>query len=222
MKPILALAVGLPFRRLLARTVPDAGLRRRLTPDYPIGCKRILLSDDYLAVFNKPSVNLVTEPVRRITPDGIETADGTVHAADVIIYGTGFAATDFLAPMAIAGRGGRMLDEAWRDGAEAYLGMTVPGFPNFFMLYGPNTNLGHNSIVYMLESQVEHVMRCRRAMRDLGAAAVEVEATPHRRYNARLQERLAGAVWQGCTSWYLDRHGRNSATGPASPSATAR
>jgi cation diffusion facilitator CzcD-associated flavoprotein CzcO/acetyl esterase/lipase len=214
MKPILALAVGTPFQRLLARTVPDANLRARLAPDYPIGCKRILLSDDYLAVFNRPSVNLVTEPIRRITPDGIETADGRQHAADVIIYGTGFAATEFLAPMAIAGRGGRMLNEAWRDGAEAYLGMTVPGFPNFFMLYGPNTNLGHNSIVYMLESQVEHVMRCRRAMQAAGAAGAEVEATPHRGYNDRLQRRLAGAVWQGCTSWYLDRHGRNSANWP--------
>jgi cation diffusion facilitator CzcD-associated flavoprotein CzcO/acetyl esterase/lipase len=214
MKPILALAVGMPFQRLLARTVPDAGLRARLTPDYPIGCKRILLSDDYLAVFNKPSVKLVTEAIRRIAPGGIESEDGTVHAADVIIYGTGFAATEFLAPVSITGRGGRELNEAWRDGAEAYLGMTVPGFPNFFMLYGPNTNLGHNSIVYMLESQVEHVMRCRRAMQVVGAAAVEVEPTRSRRYNERLQRRLAGAVWQGCNSWYRDRHGRNSANWP--------
>ena len=214
MKAILSLAVGRPFRRLLARDVPDPGLRARLTPDYPIGCKRILLSDDYLSVFSRPGVALVSQPIRRITPGGIETDDGAHHEADVLIYGTGFAATEFLAPMRIRGRGGRELNEAWRAGAEAYLGVAVPGFPNFFMLYGPNTNLGHNSIVYMLESQVEHVMRCRREMIAAGAASIEVEPAAHRRFNARLHARLAGAVWQGCSSWYLDRHGRNSANWP--------
>ena len=214
MKGILQLAVGTPFQRMLQRDVSDPGLRARLTPDYPIGCKRILLSDDYLSAFASPSVNLVTQAIRRITPAGVETEDGAQHEADVIIYGTGFAATEFLAPMRIQGRGGRELNEAWREGADAWLGMTVPGFPNFFMLYGPNTNLGHNSIVYMLESQVEHVMRCLRALRAAGAATVEVEATPHRRFNARLHGQLAGAVWQGCSSWYLDRHGRNRANWP--------
>ncbi|THC46791.1 alpha/beta hydrolase fold domain-containing protein [Massilia sp. Mn16-1_5] len=214
MKAILSLAVGRPFRRMLARDVLNPDLRARLTPDYPIGCKRILLSDDYLSAFSRPEVALVTDPVRRITPGGIETEDGTRHEADVLIYGTGFAATEFLAPMRITGRGGRELNEAWREGAEAFLGMTVPGFPNFFMLYGPNTNLGHNSIVYMLESQVEHVMRCRREMIAAGAASVEVEPTAHRRFNTRLHARLADAVWQGCSSWYLDRHGRNSANWP--------
>lgn len=214
LKSMMWLAVGLPFRRMLARDLADPALRARLTPDYPIGCKRILISDDYLPVFARPSVSLVTEPIRRVTPTGIETSDGRHHNFDVLIYGTGFAATDFLAPMAIRGRGGRELNEAWRAGAEAYLGMTVPGFPNFFMLYGPNTNLGHSSIVYMLESQVRHVMRCRAALRAAGAASVEVEAAPHRRFNLRLQRRLAGTVWQGCSSWYLDRHGRNSANWP--------
>ncbi|MFC5478449.1 flavin-containing monooxygenase [Massilia suwonensis] len=214
MKAILSLAVGRPFQRMLARDVPDPALRASLTPDYPIGCKRILLSDDYLSVFARPDVRLVTEAIRRVTPSGIETEDGTSHPADVLIYGTGFAATEFLAPMRISGRGGRDLNEAWREGAEAYLGMTVPGFPNFFMLYGPNTNLGHNSIVYMLESQVEHVMRCRRALLAAGAASIEVEPGAHRRFNTRLHARLADAVWQGCRSWYLDRHGRNSANWP--------
>jgi cyclohexanone monooxygenase len=214
LKGMMRLSVGMPFGRMLAREVADPALRASLTPDYPIGCKRILLSDDYLAVFARPSVSLVTAPIRRITPTGIETDDGKLHEFDVLIYGTGFAATDFLAPMSIRGRGGRELDEAWREGAEAYLGMTVPGFPNFFMLYGPNTNLGHNSIIYMLESQVQHVMRCRQAMRAADAASVEVEAAPHRRFNARLRRRLAATVWQGCASWYLDRHGRNSANWP--------
>jgi len=214
LRSMMWLAVGLPFQRMLQREVKDPVLRAALAPDYPIGCKRILVSDDYLAVFAKPSVNLVTQAIRRITPAGIETDDGRQHEVDVIIYGTGFAATDFLAPMAIQGRGGRDLNEAWREGAAAYLGMTVPGFPNFFMLYGPNTNLGHNSIIYMLESQVRHVMRCREAMRAADAASVEVEAGAHQRFNTRLQRRLAGTVWQGCSSWYLDRHGRNSANWP--------
>ena len=214
LKHMMWLAVGKPFHKMLAREVADPALRARLTPSYPIGCKRILLSDDFLAVFRKGAVHLVTEPVARVSPAGIETADGVQHACDVIIYGTGFAATDFLAPMTIRGRDGRELNEAWREGAEAYLGMSVPGFPNFFMLYGPNTNLGHNSIVYMIESQVAHIMRCRRAMQAAGAAAVEVEAAPHGRFNARLRRRLAGTVWQGCSSWYLDRHGRNSANWP--------
>ncbi len=214
MKSVMRLAVGKPFQRMLAREVGDAALRERLSPDYPIGCKRILLSDDYLSAFARPSVSLITDPIERITPTGIETRGGVQHEADVIIYGTGFAATAFLAPMAIRGRGGLELNAAWREGAEAWLGMTVPGFPNFFMLYGPNTNLGHNSIIYMLESQVEHIMRCRHAMQAAGAASVEVEAVPHERFNARLRRRLAGAVWQNCSSWYLDRHGRNSANWP--------
>jgi cation diffusion facilitator CzcD-associated flavoprotein CzcO/acetyl esterase/lipase len=214
LKNMMWLAVGKPFRRMLAHEVPDPALRARLTPDYPIGCKRILISDDFLAVFRKPGVRLVAEPIARVTPAGIETEDGIQHACDVIIYGTGFAATEFLAPMTIRGRHGRELNEAWREGADAYLGMSVPGFPNFFMLYGPNTNLGHNSIIYMLESQVAHIMRCRSAMLAAGASAVEVEAAPHGRFNARLRRRLAGTVWQGCSSWYLDRHGRNSANWP--------
>jgi cyclohexanone monooxygenase len=214
LKSMMWVAVGIPFRRMLAREVADAALRAKLTPGYPMGCKRILISDDYLQVFARPSVELVTDPIRRITPAGIETTDGRHRDFDVLIYATGFAATDFLAPMTIRGRGGRELGEAWRDGAEAYLGLTVPGFPNFFMLYGPNTNLGHNSIIYMLESQVQHVMRCRAAMRAAGAATAEVEATPHRRFNARLQRCLAHTVWQGCSSWYLDRHGHNSANWP--------
>lgn len=214
LRSIMWLAVGLPFQRMLTREVKGAALRAALTPGYPIGCKRILVSDDYLSVFARPSVSLVTDAIRRITPTGVETDDGRQHEVDVIIYGTGFAATDFLAPMAIQGRGGRELNDTWREGAEAYLGMTVPGFPNFFMLYGPNTNLGHNSIIYMLESQVGHVMRCREAMRAAGAASIEVEPGAHRRFNSRLQRRLAGTVWQGCSSWYLDRHGRNSANWP--------
>ena len=214
LKGMMQLAVGRPFRQMLARDVPDPGLRASLTPDYPIGCKRILLADDYLAAFADPRVQLLTAAIARIHPQGVETADGRLHAVDAIVYGTGFAATDFLAPMSIRGRDGRDLNAAWREGAAAYLGMSVPGFPNFFMLYGPNTNLGHNSIVYMLESQVAHVMRCLRALRATSSTTVEVDAGVHRAFNTRLQARLGSSVWNGCTSWYLDRQGRNSANWP--------
>jgi cyclohexanone monooxygenase len=213
-KWLMKVAVGVPFRRMLARQVPDAALRARLRPDYPIGCKRILLSSDYLATLARPNVELVTEAIRRVTPDGIETAGGVHHRLDAIVFATGFAPTEFLAPMRIAGRRGLLLGDAWKSGAAAYLGMTVPGFPNFFMLYGPNTALGHNSIVYMIESQVAHVMRCLRAMQDRGASAVEVDAGCYRRYNQRIQRRLAATVWNGCTSWYRDGAGRNTVLWP--------
>ncbi|RQS03386.1 steryl acetyl hydrolase [Burkholderia sp. Bp9002] len=211
---LMDVAVGRPFHTLLSRQVPDATLRERLTPDYPIGCKRILLSSDYLTAISRPDVELVTQGIRRVTEHGIETADGTHHPVDAIVYGTGFAATEFLSPMRITGRGGLDLNDAWRRGAQAYLGMTVPGFPNFFMLYGPNTNLGHNSIVYMLESQIAHVMRCVRAMRQAGASAIDVDAGRYRRYNVHVQQRLAGSVWSGCKSWYVDAAGHNSTNWP--------
>jgi cation diffusion facilitator CzcD-associated flavoprotein CzcO/acetyl esterase/lipase len=211
---ILTVAAGLPFRRMLARQVRDPALRAKLTPGYPIGCKRVLLSSDYLATFGRPNVELVTDGIVRVTPDGIETADGKQHAVDVIVYGTGFAATSFLAPMRITGRGGLDLNTAWAAGASSYLGMTVPGFPNFFMLYGPNTNLGHNSIIYMLESQFAHVLRALDALRKSGAARIEVEAAPHRAFNAAIHARLAKSAWVGCRSWYLDEQGRNTINWP--------
>jgi cation diffusion facilitator CzcD-associated flavoprotein CzcO/acetyl esterase/lipase len=213
-KWMLKVAAGMPFRRMLARQVPDPALRARLTPDYPIGCKRILLSSEYLPTFARPNVELVTEGIARVTPGGVETEDGKLHEADVIVYGTGFAATRFLAPMRILGRGGIDLNTAWSAGAASYLGVSVPGFPNFFMLYGPNTNLGHNSIIYMLESQFAHVLRCLRALRQAGAAQLEVEAAPYRAFNAGVQARLTQSAWAGCRSWYLDEQGRNTVNWP--------
>lgn len=213
-KGIMKFAVGVPFRRQLLRQVPDAALRARLEPDYGIGCKRILLSSEYLATMSKANVALVTDRIRRITADGIETANGEHYQADVIVYGTGFAATEFLSPMRIVGRDGQDLNVAWRGGAQAYLGMTVPGFPNFFMLYGPNTNLGHNSIVYMLESQIAHVMRCLRAMEKSESTAIEVDSARYSSFNALVQRKLAKTVWSGCKSWYVDENGHNSTNWP--------
>lgn len=206
--------VGGPFQKLLRASVASPELRRQLTPDYPIGCKRILLSNDYLKTFDQPHVHLVTEGIRRITEHGIETLDGQQHTVDAIIHGTGFAATEFLSPMRISGRDGLDLNQAWQGGAAAYLGISVPGFPNFFMLYGPNTNLGHNSIIHMLESQISHVMQARQALLDSGARQLEVDEHRHQRFQLRIQRRLATSVWSGCKSWYVDERGHNSTNWP--------
>lgn len=213
-KGLMKLVVGRPFKKLLEKDVADAKLRAQLTPDYPIGCKRILLSNEYLTTLGQANVELVTERIRRITAEGIETSDGVLHPVDAIIYGTGFAATEFLAPMRIIGRAGLNLNNAWQDGAQAYLGMTVPRFPNLFMLYGPNTNLGHNSIVYMLESQIAHVLRCYQAMQTTQSTCIEVDPHHYQRFNSKVQQRLANTVWNGCKSWYVDKSGHNSTNWP--------
>ena len=205
---------GMPSRRLLKRQVPDAALRERLAPRYPIGCKRILISNDWLPTFSRPNVELVTDTVEAVTPAGVRVAGGREIEADAIVLGTGFAASEFLAPMEIRGRGGRSLNEAWSQGAQAWLGIAVPGFPNFFMLYGPNTNLGHNSIVFMLECQVAHVMRCLGKLRGERGSAIEVATPPFERYNARVQRRSQKTVFAGCTSWYVDAQGRHTVNWP--------
>lgn len=213
-KGLMKWAVGRPFQKLLAKDVADVELRAKLTPDYPIGCKRILLSSEYLKTMTKANVELITAGIKRVTASGIETNDGVEHPVDAIIYGTGFAATEFLAPMRITGRNGVDLNDAWQKGAQAYLGMSVPNFPNFFMLYGPNTNLGHNSIVYMLESQIAHVLRCYQAMQATDSSTIEVDANRYQIFNKKIQQRLANTVWHGCKSWYVDESGHNSTNWP--------
>lgn len=214
LKALMTVAVGLPFQRMLKSQVPQAALRKTLTPSYPIGCKRILLSSNYYSALTRPNVELVTTGIRRITPVGIETSDGRHHAADAIIFGTGFSATDFLAPMQIVGRNGLELRKAWREGAQAYFGLAVPDFPNLFILYGPNTGLGHNSIVYMLEVQIAHVIANLQTMQRKGAQQIEVERNVYAVANARVQQRLAKTVWNGCSSWYVDAKGRNTINWP--------
>ncbi len=200
----------------LARQVPDPDLRAKLTPDYTIGCKRILLSSDYYPALAQPHVDVVTEGIREITPTGLVTADGVAHDVDVIIYGTGFKVTDALAEQRIIGRNGQKIQDAWADGIEAHHGTTIAGFPNLFMLLGPNTGLGHNSVVFMIESQVQHVLSCLRLLSEEKADAIEVRPGAQRRFNDHLQRRLGKAVWSegGCKSWYLDDSGANRTLWP--------
>jgi cation diffusion facilitator CzcD-associated flavoprotein CzcO len=190
-------------------TVSDPALRTALLPDYPIGGKRILISDDYYQALGRDNVELVTSGIDHLTEDGIVTRDGRSHFADAVILATGFQSTAFLAPMRIEGLGGRALADEWADGARAYRGMTVAGFPNFFMMYGPNTNLGHNSIIFMIECQSRYIRAGIRTLiaRDLAYLDLQQEALDA--YDARVQAELAGSVWAAPDkSWYKTEAGR--------------
>ncbi|MGH3215959.1 MAG: flavin-containing monooxygenase, partial [Trebonia sp.] len=211
MAPLEAMA-----RKHLERQVPDPGLRARLTPDYTIGCKRILLSSDYYPALQRPDVELVTDRITAIAPSGVVTADGALHEADVLVFGTGFRVVDAAVELNVAGRDGVKLKDAWASGVEAFRGITVPGFPNFFMLLGPNTGLGHTSVVFMIEAQVQHVLSCLRVLSRAKASTIEARAPAARRYNDALQHRLRRAVWSagGCRSWYLDDAGVNRVIWP--------
>jgi cation diffusion facilitator CzcD-associated flavoprotein CzcO len=187
--------------------VGDARLRARVTPDEPMGCKRVLFTSAWLPALARPDVDLVTEKIVEVTPDGIRTADGAEHRCDILVYGTGFAATQFLVPMRVLGRDGTRLDEVWRDGAHAYLGMTVPGFPNMFLVYGPNTNTGNTSVVYFHEAQARYIAAAV-ARLAAGSAPLEVRPEVAAGYDAELQGRLATSVWTACRSWYRTAGGR--------------
>ncbi len=197
----------------LRRQVPDPVLRGRLVPDYPLGCKRLLFSNDWYPALTEPHVEVVSDTITGVEPGGVRTGDGLLHEVDVLIHGTGFAATDFLVPMEVRGRGGRLLADAWDGGARAHLGITVPDFPNFFVLYGPNTNLGGSSIIGMLEAQAGYVVQ---AVREIGATGAPIEVRPDRAaaYDAEMQQRLSGSVWASCASWYRDPSGRITTNWP--------
>ncbi len=188
--------------------VRDAGLRARLWPDYTFGCKRVLFSSTWLPTLTRPDVDVVTAPITRVTPTGIEDADGRHHDVDTIIWATGFAPRDFMFPMEVTGAGGRTLREAWAGGPHAHLGMTVPGFPSLFVLYGPNTNTSGGSIVFYLEAQARYVRQALERVRERGAAALDVRPEVAAASDAALQARFAGTAWQRCDSWYRDAGGR--------------
>jgi cation diffusion facilitator CzcD-associated flavoprotein CzcO len=196
-------------KKHLEEQVSDPDLRAKLVPDYSIGCKRVLISDDYYPALTRPNVEVVVSPIERITRDEIVTADGRRRPIDTIIFGTGFESLKFLAPLQIVGLSGLRIDEAWREGAEAYMGTAVAGFPNFFVLYGPNTNLGHNSIIFMIESQTAWVKRCIDELFARKASWLDVRQSAMEAYNRDLQARLRDTVWQGdCHSWYKTESGR--------------
>jgi cation diffusion facilitator CzcD-associated flavoprotein CzcO len=201
----------------MRRQVKDPKLRARLTPNYAIGCKRVLLSDDWYPAVTAPNAEVVTDGIERIEGNEMVTADGARRELDTIIFATGFTPTDPPIARLLRGADGRTMSEHWQGSPQAYLGTTIAGFPNLFMLWGPNLNLGHSSIVYMLESQIGYVMQALRAMDARnGASVLEVKPSVQDAWNDQLQERLAGTVWDsgGCKSWYLDANGRDSVMWP--------
>ncbi|HEV7847188.1 MAG TPA: NAD(P)/FAD-dependent oxidoreductase [Thermoleophilaceae bacterium] len=209
-------ALELNARLHLRRQVRDPELRARLTPDYEIFCKRIVLSSKWYPAIQAPNVDLVTSGVRELRERSIVDGDGLEREIDTLILATGFTPSELPIAERIRGRDGRSLAESWNGSPEAYLGTTVAGFPNLLFFYGPNLNLAHSSIVYMLESQMSYALDALRTMRLRGAAEFEVRPEAQAAYNEEVQERLATTVWNtgGCGSWYFDRTGRNSIQWP--------
>ena len=188
--------------------IEDPAVREKLRPQHPFGCKRPLLSNDFYPAFNRPNLELVTDPIVRITKTGIETQDGTHRSIDTLIFATGFGATKYLAAIDVEGRGGVSIHDAWSDGASAYLGITTPGFPNLFMLYGPNTNNG--SLITMIEAQVEYVLQQVERIADEGLSWIDVKPARVEAFNAECQAAIASVkAWNaGCNGYYRSPSGR--------------
>jgi cation diffusion facilitator CzcD-associated flavoprotein CzcO len=188
--------------------IKDDELREKLTPDYPFGCKRTLVCSDFYKAVLRDNVELVTERIERVNPGSIVTADGRERPVDAIVLATGFKATEYLEGMEVVGAGGRRLHDDWSQVAHAYIGLTVSGYPNFFMLYGPNTNQGGNSIIVILEAQATYVLGALRAMRRRRARAIDVRRDVMDEYNRELQEALDGTIWNdGCQSYFKNANG---------------
>ena len=199
----------------IAQAVKDPALRAKLTPDYTPGCKRLLISNNYYPALARTNVEVVTDRIQEITAHGVRTQDGQEHQVDAIIFGTGFKVQDPIPPKAVFGKGGVDLADLWKQGAEAYMGMSVAGFPNFFMLMGPNTGLGHNSMVFMIESQAHYIVEAIKTMKERRIKALEVKPQAQQRFVDGVQADLQKTVWNsGCKSWYLDDKGRNTTLWP--------
>ena len=206
----------------LAKGIADPELRARLTPTFEIGCKRILISNTYYPAIASDNVELVTDPIASVTADAIVTADGVERPVDVLVVATGFYATELPIAQRITGRTGRTLADTWREhGMSAYKGTTVPGFPNLFFLFGPNTGLGHSSVVFMIEAQMDYVRDAIKTMNLHRYASIEPRQDATREWNDALQRRLTRTVWNtgGCSSWYLDERGRNTTLWPRTTAA---
>lgn len=199
--------------------VKDPAIRAKLTPDYTIGCKRVLISNKWFPMFNRANVELVTDGIREITADGIVTADGVERKVDCLVMGTGFVVDPrlYMESFPVIGLGGRDLRQDWKNASEAYLGTTVTGFPNMFQLVGPNTGLGHNSIIFMIEAQMNLIMDCMRVTAQKNADYVDVKPEVQYAFNAQVQRDMQGTVWtSGCKSWYQQADGKNTALWPYS------
>ena len=203
-------------RALLERQVADPALRARLTPDYAIGCKRLLISSDYYPALQKPNAELVTEGIREVRAGSIVTTDGVERGVDALIFGTGFDTQNNLSRLDVRGRGGRTLGQTWSERTEAYAGTMISGFPNLFVMLGPNSGLTHNSQIFMIESQTRLILSALKAMRQRGERAIDVSKEAQADYNQELQGRLAHSVWQagGCSNWYHDAAGNNTINWP--------
>jgi len=201
--------------RHIARQIADPELRAKVTPSYALGCKRVLISDDYYPTLTRKNVNVIASEARRVTPRAVVTGDGVERPADIIIFATGFKPMDILDGVDISGARGVTLRSAWANGPEAYLGTSVAGFPNFFILMGPNSALGHNSMIYMIESQIAYVRDALRTLDRRSCAALSVKPQVQARYNAEIQAKLQNTVWgSGCASWYLSPDGKNRTLWP--------
>jgi cation diffusion facilitator CzcD-associated flavoprotein CzcO len=197
------------FRRRVRELADDRLPMEALMPAYAPGCKRVLIADRWYPTLRRESVEVVTSPVRRVVPTGIECDDGRRFPLDTLVFGTGFRTTDFLTPIRVTGRDGADLDALWASGAAAYLGMGMPRFPNLFLLYGPNTNLGHNSILFMIEQQVGYVLAALEQLRQRGATSMEVTDGAMARWEREVRRRAEETVWaEGCGSWYTTDDGR--------------
>ncbi|MCK2243364.1 MULTISPECIES: NAD(P)/FAD-dependent oxidoreductase [unclassified Crossiella] len=203
-------------KKNLFRAIKDKELRKKLLPAFAMGCKRVLISNDYYPALAQSNVDVVTDRITEVRANSVVTADGTERPVDTIIYGTGFHATDPPAMEKVYGKGGVRLGEAWREGMEAYKGTTIAGFPNLFMLVGPNTGLGHNSIVFMIESQVNYVMDALKVLGRKEVVDIDPRVDRVQKFNDRVQKQMQGTVWLtgGCESWYLDQKGRNTTLWP--------
>jgi cyclohexanone monooxygenase len=194
---------------LLEKAVPDEELRRKLTPTHPIGCKRLVFSSDYLPALAKHNVEVLTSPARHLRARSLVTEDGTEREVDVVVCATGYAAADYLGELDVSGERGITLREAWQDGAHAYLGMAVPGFPNFFMLYGPNTNVGSNSVIFMLEAQARYIVRALKHMRSKGRSYIAVRPAALADFVAKVDRWMVGTVWTTqCSNYFRAANGR--------------
>jgi cation diffusion facilitator CzcD-associated flavoprotein CzcO len=200
-------AVG---RWQITKAIKDPELRRKVMPADEIGCKRMMLTDEWYPTLTRPNVSLITDRISKVTPAGVRTNDGIERPADVLVLATGFKTHGFVAPMEVLGVGGRSLAQEWSDLPRAYLGMSVPGFPNMFLLYGPNTNGGTGSVIYTIEAGVQHVIEAVRALERSRARTIEVRREAAANFDRELRHALGTSVWHtGCTNWYVDEHGND-------------